>query len=455
MVDGNWSSLIDFNNVPGGIISGKSGSEIEIIARASTSSNGATNRETSRFALPISDKEMEDIKKSAKPSNTIRRNKWALNVFYKWKENRTPLENEKDLPQIDIIHWTQENLNYWIAKFIMECRKEDGSRYPRNSLVSLIAGLQQSLRENGHTIDFFKNDNFGHLRSCLDAAMKISTQNNIGVHVNQSEVISQSEEEHLWMNGLLGDRNPTQLTHTLFYMNGVNFAIRGGKEHADLSISQFRVEHCEGRKVLIYNEGVTKTYQGGLNQRRLKPVEKMHFENNSNADRCHVRLFEKFLEKRPAGVDRFYLQSKNNVTANDDRWFTIRPLGHNTLKTMMQSIALKAGLPGRKTNHSLKATCATRLYNAGMDEQLIMERTGHRSVLGVRSYKRTSDLLIKNSSMVLNGELLSAIEKRQCANWHNEKSPTTNFNFYNCQVFIHKKDTEDVIAAASRPNAQS
>ena len=37
------------------------------------------------------------------------------------------------------------------------------------------------------------------------------------------------------------------------------------------------------------------------------------------------------------------------------------------------------------------ATAATRLYNAGVDEQLIMETTGHRSLEGVRSYKRTSE----------------------------------------------------------------
>ena len=49
-----------------------------------------------------------------------------------------------------------------------------------------------------------------------------------------------------------------------------------------------------------------------------------------------------------------------------------------------------AGIEGFHTNHSLRATTATRLYSAGADEQLIMELTGHRSVSGVRSYKCTS-----------------------------------------------------------------
>ena len=49
-----------------------------------------------------------------------------------------------------------------------------------------------------------------------------------------------------------------------------------------------------------------------------------------------------------------------------------------------------AGIGGFKTNHSLHATAATQLYQAGLDEQLIMETTGHQSLDGVCNCKRTS-----------------------------------------------------------------
>ena len=58
---------------------------------------------------------------------------------------------------------------------------------------------------------------------------------------------------------------------------------------------------------------------------------------------------------------------------------------------MVKKMYADANITGYKTNHSLRATTATRLYHAGVDEQLIMERTGHRSLDGVISYKRTSD----------------------------------------------------------------
>ena len=61
-----------------------------------------------------------------------------------------------------------------------------------------------------------------------------------------------------------------------------------------------------------------------------------------------------------------------------------------------------AGISGFRTNHSLRATTATRLYSAGIDEQLTMEQMGHRSVDGVRSYKRTADHLTEDVSNTLN-----------------------------------------------------
>lgn len=74
-----------------------------------------------------------------------------------------------------------------------------------------------------------------------------------------------------------------------------------------------------------------------------------------------------------------------------DCWFSSLPLGHNTLDNMVKKMCEAAKIHGFRTNHSLRAITTTRLYQAGIDEQLIMERTGHRSIDGVRSYKQTSD----------------------------------------------------------------
>lgn len=63
----------------------------------------------------------------------------------------------------------------------------------------------------------------------------------------------------------------------------------------------------------------------------------------------------------------------------------------------------RAGFSGHFTNHSLRATAATRLYDAGVDEQLIAEKTRHRSS-AVRSYKRTQDAQLVKVSEIIHGK---------------------------------------------------
>ncbi len=106
-----------------------------------------------------------------------------------------------------------------------------------------------------------------------------------------------------------------------------------------------------------------------------------------------------------------------------------------------------AGISGYKTNHSLRATTATRLYHAGVDEQLVMERTGHRSLEGVRSYKRTSVPQQEGLSDILNGNS-SALAIPTSSNSVQFSQQSLNnvavqvnrppvFNFQSCSVTIN------------------
>ena len=78
------------------------------------------------------------------------------------------------------------------------------------------------------------------------------------------------------------------------------------------------------------------------------------------------------------------------------------PVGHNTLSRTVGRLCKQAGISGCKTSHLLRVTNATRLFQSGVDEQLIVSHTGHRSVDGVRSYKRISEDQKKSVSDVLN-----------------------------------------------------
>ncbi|CAG2235086.1 unnamed protein product [Mytilus edulis] len=100
-------------------------------------------------------------------------------------------------------------------------------------------------------------------------------------------------------------------------------------------------------------------------------------------------LFKVFFNFSPAngGKDCFYLTPLKHI--KDGQWYSNNPIGHNTLQGTVKRLCTSIGLTGKRTNHSLRASAATRLYNAGIEEQRVAETTGHRSN-AVRVYKRTS-----------------------------------------------------------------
>ena len=54
------------------------------------------------------------------------------------------------------------------------------------------------------------------------------------------------------------------------------------------------------------------------------------------------------------------------------------------MKGMIPKIFEKAGLQNKYSNHSLRATSITRMFNAGITEKVIAERSGHQSLKALR-----------------------------------------------------------------------
>ena len=222
----------------------------------------------------------------------------------------------------------------------------------------------------------------------------------------RSEVISQEEEELLWSKGVLGTDSPQKLLNALFFYCGLNFCLRGGDEHRSLKVSQLeRVVVSDpanpGCTTVCYEyvEHGSKNNLGGLKQVKNQLGNKVvrHFANPKLGDRRFVHLLDLYLLKRPSfsadspDKDAFYLRPMDKFDP-DKKWYYTRAIGHNKLKGMLKSICEEAGIPcEKKSNHSLRATATTRLIDAGVAEKVIMDRTGHRSLDGLKPYARTTD----------------------------------------------------------------
>ena len=297
-------------------------------------------------------------------------------------------------------------LNYWLGRFILEVRSMSGKEYSPDSVYQLCCGLQWSLRNaNRADINIFEDSNFTQFRGVLDGKLKQLNRTGKYVEKRKAAVITVEMEEKLWGSGLLGDHTPQVLVDTVVYLIGLNFALRSGEEHRRLRYfpSQISVVNPEGAApYIMYCEDISKTNQGGLKSRKVAPKRVIHHANMEEPSRCLVRLFQKYTALCPScrPNDALYLTPLKNPV--EGCWYSRVPIGHNKLADTVPRLMRDAGISGYFTNHSLRATATTRMYDAQLDEASIMQRTGHRSVQGVRTYKRTTEKLAELTSTILN-----------------------------------------------------
>ena len=358
-----------------------------------------------RFGEPVTDKEIEERKATAVPKKTQHDTMYCVRVFDEWRESRY---KETRVAIAPLIQLSIEELNRYLSAFVLEARKQDGSFYLSDSLMHIVAGLMRYLRWNGQPdIDLFKQPSFSEFRRCLDAEMKRLKASGESCRKKKAEPIAEDEEEKLWEMKLLGDHTPQVLLDTIVYCNGLYFALRSGEEHRSLRANPCQIQVFEKpgqTPYLQYTEDISKNRPGGLKGRKISTKTVVHHANEENPSRCFVRLFKLYQSLCPP--DRpdhaFYLKPLTRPTSK--LWFSKQPVGHNTLKNTVARLCKAAGIDGFKTNHSLRATTATRLFHHAVDEQLIMQRTGHRSIDGIRSYKRPCMEQQQRISELLNSE---------------------------------------------------
>ena len=88
-------------------------------------------------------------------------------------------------------------------------------------------------------------------------------------------------------------------------------------------------------------------------------------------------LYFSKLPEFPAKDDVFNLRPKVKVPSSPgEPWFDCTPIGKNKLATMMKEMSVEAGFQETKTNHSLRATGATTLFNAGLPEKNFRKTRG-------------------------------------------------------------------------------
>ena len=307
----------------------------------------------------------------------------------------------------DLVKSSKEVVVRVLSYFVHEVRDRNGKPYNRDTLYDLMSSINAYFKQSGVPYSFIDDKDFFPLKNTLDNKMKdLSAEGLIAPRI-QAEPITVKEINIMWERGVLGDDTPERLVDTLLLLNGTLFAMRAVKEQYNLKVGQINVYYDDdiGEKYLFYEEYKSKCNQGGISSRGHKNKDGRAYQNLANPSRCLVRLHEKYMSLRPTAINcsnKYYLRPLTNPAPDAKVWYTCQARGRHKLEHVVERLCASAGLGGRRSNHSTRAAVATLMYEQGLDEQLIQEKTGHRSV-AVRSYKRTSNKQLKRVSDILYG----------------------------------------------------
>ena len=151
------------------------------------------------------------------------------------------------------------------------------------------------------------------------------------------------------------------------------FCLRGGEEQRSLKLTQF--VHSYEPDYYTYVETGLKNKTGSSLKvpNKVVPV----YACPEQIPRCLVYFYISKIPPRGKELDVFYLRPVSNTLSAD--WYEAASVGKELLKKFLSCMCDEAGINSKKTNHSLRATGTTVMFNANVPDKIIMEVTGHMS----------------------------------------------------------------------------
>ena len=170
----------------------------------------------------------------------------------------------------------------------------------------------------------------------------------------------------------------------------------------------------------------------------------------NGGQRCPVKLFKTFLERRPEELRNsgpLYLALSERPKTQV--WYKRQRMGVNSINSFMKNMASQADIQGKKlTNHSARKTLLKKLKAANQPRSAIIGVTGHTNERSLADYEEGDEKEQRLISSIISAECATAqssrvrqpLERLDAVNtavantflMNDERSATVN-HFHGCQ----------------------
>lgn len=201
---------------------------------------------------------------------------------------------------------------------------------------------------------------------------------------------------------VLSTDNPLGLLRNVWFHVTMYWCRRGREGQRELRPDSFRFcEDADGKKyVEMTHDEATKNHQGGIQEYPTYEKEGRMYATSDSEDGYHS--LQKYLQLLNPKCPALFQRPKQSTPQNGAPWYENKPLGVNTLGSMMKEISKAAKLSKTYTNHCVRASAITLWSEAGLASRHIMKISGHKSEQSLKHYNdRPSTAQLRNCSDIV------------------------------------------------------
>ena len=240
------------------------------------------------------------------------------------------------------------------------------------------------------------------------------------------------KSDKLLINAYFNDASsdPKKLQEYVWFTLCLQFGRRGREGWRAMQKDYFVADtDSDGKRFVgTLSTESTKNIQGGNKQSDQDYSDTRMYEL-SGSRLCPVQAYEMYISKLHPDNQALFAKPKNNFSLDSSIWYTREVLGKNTINDMMKNISKKAGCGKIYTNHCVRATTVTSLYQAGVDAQTICSITKHKSENTLKHYiDSRTDQQKQHASRVLSAAMIQdngsqVIHSSQISECHPSSQP--------------------------------
>ena len=265
------------------------------------------------------------------------------------------------------------------------------------------------LKRSNDTYNIFKHPRFTQFRRVFDGYLKEIQATEL-ISTYKSDTLEIEDEEKI--EALLGWETAEQLLTSLIYKTTYTWTFRGGTILSTLTTDNFTFHEEKDRYTVTYTEKKSKNNQPGIRNINHSRKQVTHFDCKTDPT-SFTALYHIYLSRCHPSVrdpeQQIKLFQHPIKNPKSEIWFgTKNHLGRNYFNILMKKLYSEAGVEGKFTLRSLRPSAVTRLNEAGVDDEVIRMRTGHKTREGLNEYKRP----LKTKSILNTSEILRGPNKR-------------------------------------------